>query len=1586
MNDVEIRLNLSDSGSIKNTTKDTDKLNTSLDTTERLTNKISKARKAAYKATAAASEGEDYGKARGAVGTGAAGRDFAKQAQGLGGLVHVYATFAANLFAVSAAFTALSNAADTTNMVKGLDQLGAASGSNLGLLARQLVDATDGAISLKDAMKATAQASAAGMSSENIKKLGVAARQTGAALGIDASDAISRLSRGITKLEPELLDELGIFTKLGKATEDYARQMGKPISALTDFERRQAFANAVLDEVNKKFGGIKIDSNPYSRLLASLKDAAQTMLEVVNTYLGPVLKALSQSPTALTLGIAGLAGLLLKQAIPALSQWREQLHATAEGTAEAAARTKELFKDYMQSNRDQASKALPDSVKKMGEAASGGMDEAIKQLKAGARIYNRDFNAMMKLDVSEITADHAKVIEATRKKLTDAASKAVAGGDPLKAAGAQARLDTFNQVAPAMEKVISQQGQYNDAIDKSVPKLGIMGWMHNKLAKDAEFASTKYSILSTAIDNTTFVGPINAFVSMISSIRKLGDTVGIAGKAWIAFRGTLAIGAAAIGMAAAAIGNLMSMIGLVVGAMAMITSAFGKNGDEAERASKSLDDLKSNGEALYRTFELIGKQDPLQKLSAPSTAAVARSMVGLADSVSQAIEDTEKTIAARGGTDFFTNWLAGKVGKSDEQLLAKRLSKELGQLLDAAAKLPQSAAVKTNLVDLLGLKADASDKDIIEAFTKQGTEGAKILQKVTKEFNVGAQSSKDFGDSLKETTKLFDDMLNELKMTDKLSLVAIKSAKDFSDLGKVLDKDVYSKLSAMLKFAESPESLALLPADTRNQIMDAIPALDAITISLAENQAGAAESAKGITLYIQKLQEAKDAQNKLKTDDSDTTKAAAATAVQTAQNVLGSLQESNKKYLANVAKDTALVNSYTGLFAIASAEGFKKSSDILARTVTLAIQKGIIAVEQEALSNVTKTKEVIARQNTLANKQVDLDVSIIKSQVSLATETRLLRLELETRRSTETKKEEAIKQKMTPEQASEYIAKQTPRDLEITAERKYLLSPGKATTAAEIEATGISKDAAMSLAETTGVLKAKQAEAASKKQINNLNTAVAQINLEFDKNSREIQSRADNVADNFATLQKTLGSTPELRKGLDYQTKLAEVTKEQTAIETEREKLSTQRSKAVDEEVQRRKNLGEVIDTSLVAEYAAQNKLSDAKLKIYTTSKALEQVQQGVNDKYDLAAKLADEQLKSDEQGLKVQDDKLAKVRLDFDAQQKLGVLTEDQIAIKQRSIDIDQAIIDAQRETNTLAAEHLNKLSAINKERELALGLQSKLPEATQADFDARIIKLKAYYDEEDIRVARSKGLKIEAADAVILQMSREKSYTDLFKQAFKGMEDAIVDFTKTGKLSFSSMINSFIEGLLRYEIQQQQLMLFQGMGGTGGLAKMFMSAVGFGGMGAIDKSIGSLTSSGGSLPGFSLEQAKGGAWNAGVQAFAQGGAFTNSIVNSPTMFKFAKGTGLMGEAGPEAIMPLKRDAQGNLGVRTGGQGSTSVVVNNFTPAKATTKETVDSRGNRKIEVIIGDIVASELNRVGSNTQQAMTASYGAAPMVARR
>ena len=78
------------------------------------------------------------------------------------------------------------------------------------------------------------------------------------------------------------------------------------------------------------------------------------------------------------------------------------------------------------------------------------------------------------------------------------------------------------------------------------------------------------------------------------------------------------------------------------------------------------------------------------------------------------------------------------------------------------------------------------------------------------------------------------------------------------------------------------------------------------------------------------------------------------------------------------------------------------------------------------------------------------------------------------------------------------------------------------------------------------------------------------------------------------------------------------------------------------------------------------------------------------------------------------------------------------------------------------------------------------------------------------------------------------------------------------------------------------------------------------------------------------------------GILPFESGGSFaqgrvmpfaSGGIVSSPTMFPMRGGTGLMGEAGPEAIMPLARGADGKLGVRAGAGNSVTVVMNIQTP-----------------------------------------------------
>lgn len=91
-----------------------------------------------------------------------------------------------------------------------------------------------------------------------------------------------------------------------------------------------------------------------------------------------------------------------------------------------------------------------------------------------------------------------------------------------------------------------------------------------------------------------------------------------------------------------------------------------------------------------------------------------------------------------------------------------------------------------------------------------------------------------------------------------------------------------------------------------------------------------------------------------------------------------------------------------------------------------------------------------------------------------------------------------------------------------------------------------------------------------------------------------------------------------------------------------------------------------------------------------------------------------------------------------------------------------------------------------------------------------------------------------------------------------------------------------------------------------------------------------GALSSILGGLVGGLLPFAQGGSFSQGrVMPFAQGG-----VVSSPVSFAMRGGTGLMGEAGPEAIMPLGRGADGRLGVRAAGGGrAMNVVINVTTP-----------------------------------------------------
>ncbi|ALY55731.1 phage tail tape measure protein [Pseudomonas aeruginosa] len=151
-----------------------------------------------------------------------------------------------------------------------------------------------------------------------------------------------------------------------------------------------------------------------------------------------------------------------------------------------------------------------------------------------------------------------------------------------------------------------------------------------------------------------------------------------------------------------------------------------------------------------------------------------------------------------------------------------------------------------------------------------------------------------------------------------------------------------------------------------------------------------------------------------------------------------------------------------------------------------------------------------------------------------------------------------------------------------------------------------------------------------------------------------------------------------------------------------------------------------------------------------------------------------------------------------------------------------------------------------------------------------------------------------------------------DLFTNAFRAMEDAVATFATTGKLSFSDFAKSILADMARIATRAAA---------SQALSSLFGGFFG-GGNAAAQSGVDNLMSNSGLF-------ANGGAFAGGVQMFATGGAFTNSVVSTPTAFGMSGGRlGVMGEAGPEAVMPLTRTSSGALGVRAMGGGGSQINV----------------------------------------------------------
>ena len=153
-NEVKVTVNVDDNGTIQLTEKSAKKLNATL-------GQVGEASRTAYRNIKGVAQTSSN-----------ASKNFSKMSQGMGGLVGAYAAFAAQVFALSAAFNFLKSAGDLSALQAGQEAQTLSTGIAMRTLTNDIIAATDAQIQFRDASQAAAIGTAAGLSQTQLVSLG----------------------------------------------------------------------------------------------------------------------------------------------------------------------------------------------------------------------------------------------------------------------------------------------------------------------------------------------------------------------------------------------------------------------------------------------------------------------------------------------------------------------------------------------------------------------------------------------------------------------------------------------------------------------------------------------------------------------------------------------------------------------------------------------------------------------------------------------------------------------------------------------------------------------------------------------------------------------------------------------------------------------------------------------------------------------------------------------------------------------------------------------------------------------------------------------------------------------------------------------------------------------------------------------------------------------------------------------------------------------------------------------------------------------------------------------------------------------
>ena len=460
---------------------------------------------------------ENVGRAQTRMGqaSAGAGRSFAAQSQGLGGLVGAYAGAAATVFALEAAFTALAKSAQAETIVKGTSALAAGIAQSGPQIIKSIQDITQSQLTLAEAAQNANIGLSAGFDTTQIEGLTKVAMQASRALGRNLTDSLQRVFRGVAKLEPELLDELGIFVRIEPAVAKYARQLGVAANSLTQFERGQAFANAAIEEGTRKFGMIDTTAPSAQKSLEQLQTQIQELAkefgQFINAILLPFVNFLKNDAGNALVLFGGIILLVFNKALTSLGAFTAQgltkFTAFADGMITKTTSMRAAIEALTASQATYATKM--GSLGVTGQTGAAGLTTAQRTAQlTGAGFASNTIDKSGRYDSRAARKDGATLSRADAANAAEQRQKFISGTLRTKDAQDKA-LQSFRQVSSVLK-------QNSIAYQQTTFMINALTAAQTKMSLGAKLAAGSMVLLRNTV--TYLGGALTKLMSIFSSV------------------------------------------------------------------------------------------------------------------------------------------------------------------------------------------------------------------------------------------------------------------------------------------------------------------------------------------------------------------------------------------------------------------------------------------------------------------------------------------------------------------------------------------------------------------------------------------------------------------------------------------------------------------------------------------------------------------------------------------------------------------------------------------------------------------------------------------------------------------------------------------------------------------------------------------------------------------------------------------------------------------------------------------------------------------------------------------------------------